>query len=195
MPKNSTYPFLFDEEKSISISNLRKWNYLQMNNHKSGTIIWSRNGIETSKLAIQSVIQQYNSYILLDYKCDGTNYNYKIPLVPLPSNLGTGNVWYFQCPFTNKRCRVIHLIDARFMHRSALPSGMYSKQTQTKKWRQIEKVYGYHFDNDKYYNELYSKHFKTHYKGKPTKRYLKLMQKINKADAIPLDEIESLYFM
>lgn len=195
MPKFSTFPFLFDEEKSISISNLRKWGYLKMNSSKNGTIRWSRNGIETSTLTIQTLITQNSSYILLDYKCNDTSYNYKIPLFPLSSNLGIGNVWYFVCPFTNKRCRIIHLINERFMHRSALPSGMYSNQTHSKKWREMEKVYGSYFDSDKYYEEIYSKHFKTHYKGKPTKRYLKLLLKINEANRFSASDIESLLLM
>lgn len=195
MPKNATYPFLFDEEKSISISNLRKWDYLQMNKHRSGTITWSRNGIKISQLSIQTFLAEQNSYVMLDYKCNDTSYNYKIPLITLPSNLGTGNVWYFICPFTNKRCRILHLIDERFMHRSALPSGMYSKQTETKKWRQMKKVYGAYFDTDKCYEEIYSKHFKKYYKGKPTKRYLKLLQKINEAEKVTVSEIENLFYM
>ncbi len=81
------------------------------------------------------------------------------------------------------------------MHRSALPSGMYSTQTHSKKWRLMEKVYGCYFDCDKYYQELYSKHFKTHYNGKPTKRYLKLMRQIQKSEQFTPEDIERLYLM
>lgn len=195
MPKNSTFPFLFDEEKSISISNLNKWNYLKMNSQKSGTLIWSRNNIETGKISIEVYIYGNSSFVTLNYKCNGTDYNYQVPLITLPSNLGVGYVWYFVCPFTNKRCRKLHLIDERFMHRSAIPSGMYSTQTQTKKWRQLEKVYGSYFDSEKYFEELHSKHFKTHYNGKPTKRYLKLLEKINETENFSAEEIEKLYLL
>ena len=116
-------------------------------------------------------------------------------MVSIKSNLGKGKIWYFRCPFTGKRCRKLHLIDERFMHRSALPSGMYSSQTHSKKWRLMEKVYGCYFDVDRYYEQLYSKHFKTHYNGKPTKRYLKLMRQINKAERYTVSEIENLFLM
>ena len=43
---------------------------------------------------------------------------------------------------TRKRCRKLHLINERFMHRSNLPSGMYESQTQSKSWRQMKSVYG-----------------------------------------------------
>jgi hypothetical protein len=46
----------------------------------------------------------------------------------------------------------------------------------------MDKVYGSYFRLDRLYEELYSKHFKTHYNGRPTKRYLKLMEQINRAE-------------
>jgi len=81
------------------------------------------------------------------------------------------------------------------MHRSALPNGMYSCQTYSKKWRLMDKVYGCYFDIDRFDEELYSKHFKTHYNGKPTKRYLKLMRKINKAERFSVSKIEQLFLL
>lgn len=195
MPKNATYPFLFDEEKSIDITSLKKLKYLEMNTKKRGTLVWKLGNTETGSISIYTSIDDITSFIILDYKCNDTNYRYKVTLITTNSNLGTGNIWYFICPFTEKRCRKLHLIDGRFMHRSALPSGMYSSQTQTKKWRQMEKVYGAYFDSEKHYKELYSKHFKTHYNGKPTKRYLKLLEKINETENFSIEEIEKLYLM
>jgi len=43
--------------------------------------------------------------------------------------------------------------------------------------------------------ELYSKHFKTHYNGKPTKRYLKLLKQINKNVRFSASDIEQLFLM
>ena len=79
------------------------------------------------------------------------------------------------------------------MHRSALPSGMYECQTKSKSWRQMEKVYGCYFDLDNLYEELYSKHFKKFYAGKPTKRYLKIMRQLQKVEQISPLEIERLF--
>ncbi len=180
MPKHPTFPYLFDEEKNISISKFREWGYLKENSQRSSTITWSINGMETSSISAKIVMNDFENTLTVNYKCNGNSYDYKITLVSLPSNLGKGNIWYFLCPFTNKRCRKLHLISERFMHRSALPSGMYYKQTQSKKWRSIEAVLECYFSCDKYYEELYSKHFRTHYKGKPTKRYLKLIKHLEK---------------
>ena len=46
----------------------------------------------------------------------------------------------------------------------------------------FRKIYGAYFDADNLYEQLYSKHFKKFYDGKPTKRYLKIMKQINKAE-------------
>jgi hypothetical protein len=189
MSRYSTYPFLFDEAKSISITILKKWNYLELGTSKRGVLTWSYNEEKTGSI---SIYVNHNNVLTVDYKCNETAYNYDIILTSIPSNLGIGNVWYFICPFTHKRCRKLHLISERFMHRSNLPSGMYESQTKSKSWRQMDKVYGSYFKLDELYEELYSKHFKTHYNSKPTKRYLSLLNKISQAERIPIEEIERL---
>jgi len=192
MPKFPTFPYIFDEEKCISISDLKKLKYFKINNLVSGTINWTNRGMKTGSIGISVLMTDETNVVRFEYKCNGNNYDYKVRLISLPSNLGKGKVWYFLCPFTGKRCRKLHLIDERFMHRSALPSGMYSKQTHSKKWRQMEKVYGCYFDSDEVYKELYSKHFRRFYNGKPTKRFLKLMRKIKQAESITVNDIERL---
>ena len=192
MSRYSTYPYLFDEEKFISTTNLLKWGYLREHSLRSGTITWSINGNETSSIGINVKINEYQAYLMVNYKCNETDYNYKILLDSIPSNLGNGKIWFFICPFTFKRCRKLHLINERFMHRSNLPSGMYSIQTESKNWRLMSRVYGSSFKLDGYYEEIYSKHFKTHYKGKPTKRYVKLMKQISLAERISHEDIENL---
>jgi len=55
----------------------------------------------------------------------------------------------------------------------------------------MNRVYGSYFELDNLYEELYSKHFKTHYNGKPTKRYLKLLKQINKNVRFSASDIEN----
>ncbi|CDF80435.1 conserved hypothetical protein [Formosa agariphila KMM 3901] len=195
MPKLSTFPYIFDEEKCISISDLKKLKYFNKNNLVSGTINWTNRGVKTGSIGISVLMTNKTNVVSFDYKCNNNEYKYEVQLIAIPSNLGKGKVWYFLCPFTAKRCRKLHLIDERFMHRSALPSGMYSKQTHSKKWRQMEAVFGTYFDRDDIYDELYSKHFKRFYKGKPTKRYFKLLKKIKQAEKITPNDIEKLMIL
>ena len=75
----------------------------------------------------------------------------------------------------------------------AFPNGMYGSQTKSKSWRQMDRVYGSYFKLDELYEEVYSKHFKTHYNGKPTKRYLKLIEQINKAERFSDSDKENLF--
>lgn len=50
----------------------------------------------------------------------------------------------------------------------------------------------YYFENDKLFEQLYKKHFKKHYAGKPTKKYLRLTRQIQKAESISFQEIKRL---
>ena len=192
MPKPATYPTLFDEVLQLHISKLKKWGYLEPNQYKSGLVTWSNQWGKTGEIRIRVNTSTFNKTIELDYNYKGEPRNYKIDFVSVPSNIGNGEIWYFLCPETNKRCRKLYSIGGYFLHREAFNGAMYESQTQTKKWRVLERVYGSYFDCDKYYKELHSKHFKTHYNGKPTKRYLYLKQKIDEAERHSVRDIERI---
>lgn len=189
MPKPHTFPTLYDEVKTISISFLTKQGYLKPNQWQSGTITWSRNGNKTGSISIEVNTQAESSYLELDYKCNETPINYRVQLISALSNLGKGFVWYFVCPHTGKRCRKLYLDNTYFYHRSAF-RGMYESQTQSKKYRELEKTLGVYFRADKIYEQIYKKHFKRQYAGKPTKKYLKLTRQIQRAESIPYHKIE-----
>ena len=190
MPKPHTLPTLFDEVKTVSISFLTKQGYLKPNQLKAGSIHWSRNGEKTGSISIRVCTYSENPYIEFDYKCNQQPIKYKVQLVSALSNLGKGLVWYFVCPKTNKRCRKLYLADTYFYHRSAFNGCMYEKQTQSKKSRYLDKTLGVYFRTDQLFEQLYKKHFKKQYAGKPTKKYLKLCQQIQRAESIPYHEIE-----
>jgi hypothetical protein len=192
MPKDYTFPTLFDEIKSISIKDLKLLGYLENNRITSGNVNWKMRGESTGRISVKATMSNDNNFIDFSYTCNNEKYNYRVYLVYLKSNLNKGKIWYFECRFTGMRCRKLHLIKGKFQHRTALKKGMYSKQTQSKKWRSLGKIYGSYFDSENYYSELYSKHFKKFYKGKPTKRYLKLMQKINEVEKVTTSDIEKL---
>lgn len=190
MPKPHTFPTLYNEVKTVSISFLIKNNYLKPNQWQSGTITWSSNGNKTGSISIQVNTQSESPYLLLDYKYNEAPINYTVQLVSALSNLGKGVVWFFICPLTGKRCRKLYLAETYFYHRSAFRGCMYEKQTQSKKSRYLDKTLGLYFQTDQLYKQLYKKHFKKQYAGKPTKKYLKLTQQIKKAESITAHEIE-----
>jgi hypothetical protein len=62
-------------------------------------------------------------------------------------------------------------------------------ETQSKKYRQLDKTLGAYFKSDNLYSKLYKKNFKKSYAGKPTKKYLRIMEQIQKAESIPYLEV------
>ncbi|MBX0335496.1 hypothetical protein K3G39_19860 [Pontibacter sp. HSC-14F20] len=190
MPKPYTFPTLFDEVKTVSISNLIRWGYLKPNRYRSGTITWSRNGSVYSSIGIAVSTLIDNPYLELSYTYGDKPVKYKVELTTVPANIGKGEVWYFVCPSTGKNCRILYSVGALFLHRSACKGYMYEKQTYSHKNRGIMRMYEKLFSSDKVYEELYSKHFKRTYRGKPTKRFLRLMQKIRESERVPYSESE-----
>ena len=190
MPKPYTFPTLYNEALQLSISKLKGWGYLAPGQIKSGTINWSRHGESTGSISIQVNTKSEQPYIELDYKYRDEPRNYKVYLTSTPSNLNKGEIWYFICPQTKKRCRKLYSIGGYFLHREAFNGCMYETQTQSKKYRQLDKTLGAYFKIDNLYSELYKKNFKKTYAGKPTKRYLRIMEQIQKAESIPYHEIE-----
>jgi len=193
MPKPRTFPYLLDEVNTISLTKLKEWAYLNTDTIKQGTVTWSFNGEVRSSLSIIVNLKYYVPYIELDYSFRGEPIKYKIDLVTKPSNLGKGEIWYFVCPSTNKFCRKLYLQNGYFLHRTAIKSNMYESQTRSKYSRFLYAHFGAYFKLDELYSELYSKNFKKFYNGKPTKRYLKIMQKINQAERVePMDVQKAL---
>ncbi|MDD2262917.1 MAG: hypothetical protein PHW20_11725 [Clostridia bacterium] len=166
----------------IHISKLKGWGYLNPGQIKSGTLNWSRNGYPTGSISIQVNTHSKQPYIELDYKYRGEPRNYKVYLTSTPSNLNKGEIWYFICPQTKKRCRKLYSIGGYFLHREAFNGCLYETQTRSKKYRQMDKTLGAYFKSDSLYSELYKKNFKKTYAGKPTKRYLRILEQIQKAE-------------
>jgi hypothetical protein len=190
MPKFPTFPTLYDDVKTISISFLNKGGYLKPNHWLRSTISWSRNENKTGSITIVVSTHCESPYLEFDYKYNEVPINYRVQLVSILSNLGKGVVWYFICPRTGKRCRKLYLADTYFYHRSAFKGCMYEKQTQSKKSRYLDKTLGVYFQNEKLFEQFHEKHFKKYYAGKPTKKYLKLIRQIKKTENIPHYEIE-----
>lgn len=192
MPKPHTFPTLYDDMITVSISFLSNIGYLKPGHRRNGVITWSRNGNKIGSISIRVNTLPESPYLELDYKYNEAPINYRVQLVSAPSNLGKGVVWFFICPHTGKRCRKLYSIGGYFYHRSAFRGCMYEKQTQSKKSRYLDKTLGAYFRTDELFEMLYKKHFKKHYAGKPTKKYLKITRQIQLADSIPYHEIEQL---
>lgn len=195
MPKPQKFPTLFNDVKTIDISFLKKHGYLKPNQIMSGTISWSINGNNTGRISIVVNTKEITPFLELDYKCNNEPINYKVLLIDIPSNLGKGNILLFQCPQTKKLCRKLYLVDTYFFHRSAFKDCMYQSQTYSDRNRDLLKQFDIHHKAESLGSQMFSKYFKTHYAGKPTKKFLKILNAMEKTKNTNLKSIEELLMM
>lgn len=197
MGRYATYPTTVEDCLTFRLKSLTENNNIYFTSYgtKKGVTSWSRNGEVHSKINIEVTYTENETFIIFDYKCNDEPKRYKVNLVSRVSNLGKGKIWFFVCPTTNKLCRKLTLNSGYFLHRTAFNSLMYSKQIESKKSRYLGKIFDAFFIPDEVYSEFYKKYFKTHYKGKPTKRYLRLKNKIDIADSYPPNMFDRLLMM
>jgi hypothetical protein len=188
MARNPTYPRTIDSIHYVSITNLKKWDYLLPNQVISGSIKWSNNGRKTGGINIE--VDTIEMTIRLYYTYGGTeNIDYKVKLVTVPSNIGNGEIIYFLCPHTGKRCRKLYCIGKEFLHRTAYKGVMYESQILSKDARALEQMFKPYFQSDKLYEQTYQKHFKKYYNGKMTKRYKRIVDQLKRADNVTHEDL------
>jgi hypothetical protein len=178
MPNYPTFPILFDNVCQLNITRLKHWGYLNPGQKIKGVLTWSLHNNTTCSISIVVNNQSTNPYIELDYHFANEHRKYRIQIVSMSSNLNRGAISYFLCPVTKKRCRILYLVRGYFLHREAFEGCMYASQTKSKSWRQLIKPFDKLFQKEQAYETIYSKHFKSHYAGKPTKRCLRIVEKL-----------------
>lgn len=96
---------------------------------------------------------------------------------------------------TVKHCRKLYHSFKYILHREAFIYLHYEKQNESKKTRYLHSVFDNVVLKDEVYEEQFEKYFKTHYKGKPTKRYKRILDKVERANNFPVGTIERLLMM
>lgn len=192
MPKQFTFPTLYNDVLQLKIAKLKSWGYLTPGKLVNATLSWNRNGNHQASISILINTKSEKPYIELNYKFNGEPRKYILYFTTIVSNLKKGLIWYFICPVTKKRCRILYLVDGYFLHRDAFENCMYETQTRSKKIAALDKKYGLYFKSDEIYSQYLKKNLKKQYAGKPTKRYLKLSQQIEYIESIPAGTMELL---
>lgn len=195
MGRYANYPTTVENCLYLSIKKLKEWDYLTNNGTKSGTISWSRNGTPHSKIDIKVTRNDFETFMILDYKANGEPKNYKVEIISKRTNLGKGEILFFVCPTTGKLCRKLLLRNGYFLHREAFKGLMYAKQLESKKNRDLFKIFDACQLSDEVYEQRFKKYFKTHYNGKETKRFKRLNDKIKIADSFPAGTFERLLML
>ena len=178
MGRMSTYPTLYEERTKLDVFKLRKDGVISQGYITGGSIEWSRRGEVFSSISYRCDMSKGKSQIKLSYIFKSEEREYIIQIVSVPSNLGKGEIYYFLCPETGKKCRFLYSIGGWFLHRKAFQQVYYEKQTYSKAMRDADRFFRSFNLADKARQEINSKYFKKFYAGKPTKRYKKLMDQI-----------------
>lgn len=184
MGRYATYPLLFDEANTLSVNFLKQHGYLDLNNPKEGVITWtSRNYGTKSEIGIKSIyFESMIHSIELSYRYDKEPRKLIVRIEFVPSNLGTGEIPYFRCPKTFKRCKKLHCIHGWFYHRTAFKYCYYDSQIVSKKFRSYTHALNLSREIGQLYSKRYQKHRKTHYRGKKTKVVEQLDKQIELAN-------------
>ena len=177
MAKIPTFPPIINHTPYISITGLKKWGSFEPNTRSDGQY-----SLENGAGSVNIFLSMGEiPYIELTYLYHGRSTRDAVKLVSVPSNLGLGKVWYFQCPITGKRCRKLYSVGDRFGHLS-LMNGMYENQTYSKKYRELWANYGWIPEIEKLKDQTKEPGFKKTYKGKTTKRYARILKQIKQIE-------------
>ncbi|WP_417237217.1 hypothetical protein [Bizionia paragorgiae] len=177
----------------IDMRFMQRNNYIIRNKDTQGVLEWTRGDL----VNFYCNMSGEDKYLQVKYRSTNRKgeysiLDYKIPIVEVASNLGSGTILYFLCPESGNRSRI--LISAygepKFINRE-----YYETKHGLRIYYGCQKTSKSDYHNTRYFDikrkvvklelELKEKHRNTHYRGKPTKEqsYLrKLKSELNYHD-------------
>lgn len=170
----------------IELTQLLKSGFVKKGSIQLSSFEWTNGssiGIESKYTDEEQFIRLF--YTSTDWQGEKTEYDYKIQLSFVPSNLGKGEVPYFVCPVSGERCRILYkaygspIWKSRGAYNRTI---FYASQTSSKLSKMNDKYWKLEKEIKAIYKDT---RYQTHYKGKPTrryKRYLRLLEEQEKAD-------------
>ncbi len=168
MGRRSSYPHIYDDLKSISITDLKQYGYLRTG-YRAGKLRWTRGGESAGDVDVTVWLseEERRGCFQLSYTYNQEHFfRYFLNMVAVPTNLGFGLRWYFICDRTGKRCTKLHLANGYFQHRSGIPGAFYESQTRSGFYRRLDRFWRAH-------DQIFTPYLKSHYRGRWTKRYLR----------------------
>lgn len=170
----------FDKCTTIELSYLKKIGMLD--HSMSNSIYWSYvdSGKHAASIGIRSEITGHSKTLYLKYASNGEPVEYSVKLRSVESNLGSGAVWYFECPVTGLLCRNLYCIGKYFLHRKAFKNACYFNQDFSKGLGSEFKTLIAIMKSEQLYKEVMKKNYKRSYNGKQTKRYERLKRKADR---------------
>ena len=169
--------------RKLDLGWLLKNKYIEKNKEVKGVLNW----MDESEAGFESCFSANEKYLRIQYTItkrsgEKIHYDYKIELVTVPSNLGKGEILYFECPESGKRARILY---SAYGHDKYIHRDWYLEKYDKRVYYNSQLCSKYDYHNTRYHtlnrkiNDLLddlfnSKHRKTHYKGKPTKDFQRL---------------------
>lgn len=175
------------EVKRIELSYLLKNKFIEKGEIKFFTLKWTDN----SSISVISRYTEHDkslelNYISTSYRTgEEKSHNYFIELDFIPSNLGVGEVIYFLCPETGKRCRILYkaysseIWKCREAYRNTI---FYESQTSSRYSKYNDEYWRLEKEIERLRTQ---KRWQTHYNGIETrryKRYKRLVERQRKVD-------------
>lgn len=179
MPRYPNFPTTTDETQRLEMAFLLRSGLLQPGCSRSTTLTWSSRGEVTGRIELEAHNHENDQYLRLRYTVNGaTSYDYRVELESVASNLpgNGGQRLYMVCPVSGRRATVLYLRTGTgtFAHRLAYgPTRLYyDSQLEPKRFRGLAK----YFAADNEWEKEWRKGRKTHYQGKPTRWYARLLK-------------------
>lgn len=170
MGRNSKGATITGEAQKLEINTLIKKGYFKNGCCiHNGRISWT-NG---SSIGYDAELTEQKQEIRLFYwnqnnAGEKTDLDYKIQLTSIPSNLGRGGIWYFVCPFTGRKAKILYKCygSPYFKSRKAYQNRIYySSQISSK----LEFYNNRYWEIEHKLEKLYPIIRKEHYQGKETR--------------------------
>lgn len=186
MPYRSQGIATAEGSKRIELKKLFK-SYIKKGYTAKGVMSWTDSwDNETGSIGIETCFLDNEKWIRLKYSItnnqgEQNNFDYKVYLMPVKSNLGIGKVYYLQCPVSNQLCRVLYMAYGShyFKCRSAYQNRIYYES------QRVSKVY---YPTNRYYKlekmleDMNKTRMKKTYKGKITKSYERYLKRENECN-------------
>ena len=169
--------------RKLKLKDLLRGGVIRMGETVEAVLSWGT----SPAVRIRSTYLPKEKFLELTYQDqDGTSWTQRVELTTLPSNLGRGEVVYFLCPRSGKRCRILYQAyhSRGFYHREAFSYRLYYPSQAVGK---LERA------NDRYHRAeaqlmaMDRTRKQETYQGKPTRRTLKREKLLSQ-----LEELDNL---
>lgn len=177
-----------EDLRRMEIKDFKK--YLKQKTDNFGNIHWTRPSGSRITIKFHLYTDGSTGTLTLYYGLNnGNEVIENIALVSQSSNLGRGVCWYFICPKTGNKCRVLFFYKGYFVHRKALSGFYYLQQTKSRKNRDLYSRAVKDNINDEILEEYYKPYRRITYAGKYTKPFTRLTKRLEKANRVNLNNI------